>query len=77
MATKKSKGSSAAAMGSCYPAPLTAEQKKQHERWEAEEDLRTLVRAADIRKDPRRMARAKAMAQEQIKAAQAKAASLT
>lgn len=55
---------------------MSAEDKKRQEQWQAEDDLRTLVRANEIRKDPRRLARARAMAQEQIKAAQTAATAI-
>jgi len=35
--------------------------------WEIREDMRTLVRAAEIKKDPARLKRAQAMAREEIK----------
>ena len=41
------------------PMKQSAKQKKQEEQWEAEEDLRTLQRAAEIKGDKSRMARAK------------------
>lgn len=34
--------------------------------WMAEEDMRTLMRAQEIRKDPKRHARAKAMAKKKL-----------
>lgn len=34
--------------------------------WEIREDMRTLVRAAEIKKDPARLKRAQAMAREEI-----------
>lgn len=73
MATKK-KAASSGMVGASYP--MTAEDKKRMEQYQAEDDLRTLVRAIEIRKDPRRLARAKAVAQEQIKAAQSTAAAV-
>jgi hypothetical protein len=42
--------------------------KKQQQDWEAEDDVRTLVRAAEIQKDKPRLARAKAKAKEQLAA---------
>jgi hypothetical protein len=50
-----------------------SEKKKMEEReqqWEAEEDLRTLKRASEIRDDPKRLRRAQAEARRQVKAAQ-------
>ena len=44
-------------------APRTADEK----RWEAEEDLRTLVRAGEIKKDKKRMKRAMDLAKKQMK----------
>ncbi len=46
----------------------TAADKKQHEQWEAEEDLRTLQRATEIRGDKKRMARAKRQAKKVLTA---------
>lgn len=40
-------------------------------KWEAEEDLRTLVRAGEIRKDKARFKRAMAMAKHQLKTLEA------
>ncbi len=55
---------------------MTAEDKRRQQQYQAEDDLRTLVRANEIRRDPARLARAKAMAKEQIAAATANAAAL-
>lgn len=44
---------------------------KQEQSWQAEDDLRTLIRAAEIRKDPARLKRAQAKAKEQLSAIQA------
>ena len=44
--------------------------------WQAEDDVRTLVRAAEIRKDPARLKRARTKAKEQLAAAQASAATV-
>lgn len=38
----------------------------QEKRWRAESDMRTLAEAEDIRKDPKRLAAAKAMAKEKL-----------
>lgn len=38
-------------------------------RWQAEDDVRTLVRAEEIRKDKDRLRRARALAKKQAKAA--------
>lgn len=37
----------------------TAEQKRERERWESEEDVRTLQRAEEIKASPKRMERAR------------------
>lgn len=42
--------------------------------WETEEDLRTLMRAKEIEKDPKRMAKAQALAKQKMMAAAAVAA---
>lgn len=47
-------------------AKQTAKERKEHERWEAESDLRTLTQAREIRGDSKRMTRARKMAREQI-----------
>lgn len=44
---------------------------KQEADWRAEDDLRTLLRAAEIKKDHKRLAAAKAKAKEQMQALQA------
>lgn len=48
----------------------TAADKADRERWEAESDVQTLVRAGEIRKDRGRMKRATAMAKKQLKTLQ-------
>lgn len=53
MATKKS-------------AAVAAESYPGEDKWRAEEDMRTLARAAEIRKDPKRMAAAKKVAREKL-----------
>lgn len=49
---------------------------KSEREWQAEDDVRTLTRASEIRKDKARFARAKAKAQEQLKALQAATAAM-
>lgn len=49
-----------------YAGPSTAEQK----RWQAEGDLQTLLRAEEIQKDKPRLAAARRLAREQLKAAE-------
>lgn len=62
----------------CAPSPkMTAEQKKQEEDWRAEDDVRTLVRAAEIRKDKPRLKRAQAKAKEQLASIQATTDAIT
>ena len=46
---------------------LNAKMKAQDRQWERESDLRTLRDAAKIRKDPKRLAGAKAEAKAQMK----------
>jgi hypothetical protein len=75
MATKKKAAAAGAVVG--MPYAMTAEEKKRQEDYQAEDDLRTLVRANEIRADPRRLARAKAKAKEQIAAAQGAAAAIS
>lgn len=43
--------------------------KAEQDRWQAEDDLRTLIRAAEIKKDKGRMANARKVAKEQLVAA--------
>ncbi len=35
--------------------------------WQAEDDLHTLMRAAEVKRDPKRMARAKLVAKQRLK----------
>lgn len=49
------------------PKP-SAEDKAREERWQAESDLRTLAEADAIRKDRKRITRARRFAAEQVKA---------
>ena len=44
----------------------SATQKADRENWEAEDDVRTLVRAGEIRKDKARLKRATVMAKKQL-----------
>ena len=39
---------------------------KEEDRWQTEDDLRTLTRAEEIRKDAKRMARVKRLAKERL-----------
>ena len=48
--------------------PMSAESKAEHEKWEAESDVRTLTEAERIRADKPRHRRAVKMAREQMKA---------
>ena len=45
----------------------TATEKADREKFEAEDDVRTLIRAGEIRKDKARMKRAVVMAKSQLK----------
>lgn len=47
-----------------------APNKTDEQKWQAEEDVRTLVRAEEIRKDKPRLQRATAMAKKQLAALQ-------
>ena len=49
------------------PYPSTAEDKAREKRWRAEEDIRTIQRAEEIKKDKSRVAEMKKVANEQIK----------
>lgn len=60
-------------MSSCaQPTPAEkAKQKKQEQEWQAESDLNTMLRFNEIKKDPARLARARARAKEQLATIQA------
>lgn len=49
---------------------LAGPSKSEQQRWQAEEDLRTLLRAKEIERDAGRLARARKLAKEQLKTAQ-------
>ncbi|MCD5994157.1 hypothetical protein KDX38_10990 [Pseudomonas sp. CDFA 602] len=44
------------------PSPMSEDDKK----WEVERDLRSLAEAAEINKDPKRLAAARALAKEKM-----------
>lgn len=44
----------------------TISMRKEEEQWRVESDLSTLQRAEEIEKDPKRMAKVKAMAKEKL-----------
>ena len=46
---------------------MTKEEKARHEKYEAEDDVRTLRNAAEIKADSGRLKRAKAMIRTQMK----------
>lgn len=45
---------------------IAAPKDASYDKWEAEEDMRTLIRASEIHKDPKRMARARRAAKEKL-----------
>jgi hypothetical protein len=47
----------------------TVEMRKQEERWRAESDMEALMRADEIRKDPKRLRAAQALAKEKLEQA--------
>lgn len=47
-------------------AKLASAAKSSDYDWETEEDLRTLVRAKEIEKDPKRLAKAQALAKKKM-----------
>jgi hypothetical protein len=53
--------------GQYKPSP---EQKKEEQKWRAQDDLRTLQRAAEVKSDPARVKQAQAEAAAQMKALQ-------
>lgn len=52
-------------------AYATGPSQKEQDRWQAEDDLRTLLRAEEIKKDKKRLAAARNMAKEQLASATA------
>ncbi|MFN4866960.1 MAG: hypothetical protein ACK5GZ_11670 [Cyanobium sp.] len=71
---RSSRGSSAPVAAPQLPGISAAERKKlaqEEARWRAENDLRTLRQAEEIRRDPGRLKRAATMAAEEMKALQA------
>lgn len=50
-------------------APVPAPSGKQEQRWQAEDDARTLMRAEEIKASRSRLAKAKGVAREQAQAA--------
>lgn len=52
-------------------AYATGPSKAEQDRWQAEDDLRTLLRAEEIKKDKKRLASARTMAKEQLASATA------
>lgn len=62
MATKKSAGAVARAPS------ISARMKAEEARYQAQDDLRTMQRAADVQSDPARLKAAQAEAQNQINA---------
>lgn len=68
MAKKSSSKGIGLDVATSMPRGSTAKQMQQEKRWQAEDDLRTLQRAAEIKSDRARMATAKSVATEQMKA---------
>lgn len=70
--TKKAKagGAARAALAPANPAPvkMSREQAQQERRWRAEDALRTLSRAEEIKRDAGLMRDVRGMANEQMKA---------
>ena len=50
-----------------YPVN-TVSMRKQEEQWRIESDLEALIRAEEIRKDPKRLAKVRKLAKERMKA---------
>ena len=55
----------------------SAADKREHDEFEARDDIRTLGRAEEIRTNKRRMSRAERMAKKDLKSAQRTSRSLT
>ena len=71
---RTTRGSSAKAAAPPLPGISAAERRSQAQeeaRWRAESDLRTLLQAEEIRRDPNRLKRAATMAAEEMRALQA------
>lgn len=49
---------------------VSASPLSEDKKWQAEDDMRTLLRAKEIEKDPKRLAAARAMAKEKMAAMQ-------
>lgn len=45
----------------------TVSMRKQEEQWRTESDLDALIRAEEIRKDPKRLAKVRKLAKERLK----------
>ena len=50
------------------PIAQTKDSLEQERRWRAEDDIRTMQRAAEIKKDPSRVKAMKSYAEQQLKA---------
>lgn len=55
------------AEATCMPVKMNKEQQERERRYQAEEGLRTLNKAEEIRSDKQRMSDIKALATEQMK----------
>lgn len=67
---KKSKTKLSDMVSAPAPYKMTAEDKEREKRYRAEEDIRTMQRAEEIKKDKERIKAMKDVANEQIKALQ-------
>lgn len=67
MAKKKS-SSLPVASNACSPYKPTAEDKARERRYRAEDDIRTMQRADEIKKDKERVSAMKQLAKEQMEA---------
>lgn len=66
--TKKAKAIVSAKKGKLGKIAVSMPMVKQEDQWQAEDDLRTLMRAEDIKRDRARMAKVKAIAKKQTAA---------
>ena len=53
-------------MATKKPATIASSMHPDDSKWRAEDDMRTLARAEEVRNDPKRLAAAKKMAREKL-----------
>ena len=70
MAKKSTPRTTSVAIEAAMPAKMSAEDKKRHMKYMAEDAVRTLTRADEIKKDKTLMGHVKKHAREQVKTLQ-------